>query len=219
MDVSVERAVNRFRMIVIAVSICFLVAGFVISAMIYQIPGIGGVLASFIAVTSMAVAAIMLILGRRIARKIMESGYAGGFEVRALPILFILSIIVIFGTATAQINFQCDQNTVNTLRSVMVFASLLGIFIYIILALFGVLGLFIGGVAEVLRGVFLLQSFSVMVAPLLFWLLFLFGIDRAIVITPPQQTGDVCQITVVADQGPIALRLLAWLLKPLGLWP
>jgi hypothetical protein len=218
MGMVMERAVNRFRIIVLAVSIGFLAAGLAISAMIYQIPGVGGVLASVIAVTSIVVAAIMLILGRRIARKIMELGYAGGFEVRVLPILFMLSFIVI-SAATAQINFQCDQTTVNTLKSVMVFASLLGIFIYIILALFGVLGLFIGGVAEVLRGVFLLQSFSVMVAPLLFWALFLFGIDRAIIITPPQQTGDVCQITVVADQGPIALRLLAWLLKPLGLWP
>ncbi|MEM4970384.1 MAG: hypothetical protein QXE01_03930 [Sulfolobales archaeon] len=222
MGMDPEAAARRAKMLFNIVSAAFLVAGIAISAMLFQIPGVGGLVGSIVLGGTVVIALIIMWLGRRVVRGIREAGYAGGSEVVAALLTAAVSFAyLMLASAHAQIAFTCDQNTVNTLNTILSFASLLGIFIYVILALFGMLGLFFSGLSPFLREIFALQAFSVMITPLIFWAFFLFGLDRAINVQPPQQTGTagICQINVNLDQGPIAFRLLGWFLKPVGLWP
>lgn len=220
MGVDVEAAARRAKRLFNILSAAFLIAGIAVSAMLWQIPGVGGLVGSVVLGGSVVIAIIMMWLGRRIVRGIREAGYTGSELAAALFVVATSFAYLMLASAHAQIAFSCDQNTVNTLNTALSFASLLGIFIYVILAVFGMLGLFLTGISPFLRELFVIQAFSVMITPLIFWAFFLFGLDRAIVVQPPQQTGtNICQINVNLDQGPIAFRLLGWFLKPLGLWP
>jgi MFS family permease len=209
--------------VALGIAVIGLVAGYLLST----IPIYGAGLGAVVAVAALLIALLIYIVSKRILNAIIESGVRGSELMGiVMPMIMILGAFasILLSASHAQSVFQCTTETIATIKNVLAFTNLLGIVAFLVLVFIAIASILFGGAFEILRGLFFMQHIGVIMAPFIFWILFLANIDQAIDIRTTTTTVDgtqiqYCQVQIQGDRGPIMFRVIHALFSAIGWWP
>jgi MFS family permease len=219
--------ISLLRVALNAVALGIAVIGLVAGYLLSTIPIYGAGLGAVVAVAALLIALIIYIVSKRILNAIIESNVRGSELMGiVMPMLMILGAFtsILLSASHAQSVFQCTSDTIATIKNVLAFTNLLGIVAFLVLVFIAIASILFGGAFEILRGLFFMQHIGVIMAPFIFWILFLANIDQAIDIRIRTETIDstqiqYCQIQIQGDRGPIMFRVIHALFRAIGWWP